>query len=320
VGVDGVPSTPTLLVAEVEIAMRGLHGIRAREARAFYLCIALWGIGFLVFTAGPILASIYYSFTSFDIVSAPVFVGLQNFRDVFSDPLFYKSMANTLYFVVLVVPLTMILSFALALLLNQKVRALPVFRTVFYIPSIVPFVASAILWMWLLQPQYGLINSIIEYFGLNGPTWLASETWAKPALVIMLLWGSGSTMLIYLAGLQGVPESLLEAAEIDGANTWQRFVHITLPMLTPTIFFTLTMGIISAFQVFSIVYVMTSGMGGPQNATLVYLLYMFRQAFVFFRMGYASAMALILFVIVLLVTIVQFALAPIWVYYEVERR
>jgi multiple sugar transport system permease protein len=300
--------------------MRRLRGIRAKEALAFYMCIALWGIGFLVFTAGPILASLYYSFTSYDIVSAPVFVGLQNFKELFADPLFYKSMANTLYFVALVVPLTMLMSFGLALLLNQKVRALPMFRTVFYIPSIVPFVASAILWMWLLQPQYGLVNSILEFFGINGPTWLASEAWSKPALVIMLLWGAGSTMLIYLAGLQGVPETLLEAAEIDGANTWQRFVHVTLPMLTPTIFFTLTMGIIAAFQVFSIVYVMTSGMGGPLNATLVYLLYLFREAFVYFKMGYASAMALILFVIVLIVTFVQFALAPIWVYYEVERR
>jgi multiple sugar transport system permease protein len=297
-----------------------LHGIRAREARAFYLFIAPWAIGFLIFTVGPILASLYYSFTDYDIVSKPRFVGLHNFQELFADPLFLTSMANTLYFVVLVVPLSMILSFALALLLNQKVRLLPLYRTVYYIPSIVPFVASAILWMWLLQPQFGLVNGIIRWFGLRPPTWLASETWSKPALVLMLLWGSGSTMLIYLAGLQGVPQSLIEAAEIDGANVIQRFRHVTLPMMTPTIFFTLTIGIINTFQIFSIVYVMTAGMGGPQNSTLVYLLYMFRQAFVFFKMGFASAMALVLFFIVLVVTIVQFVLAPIWVYYEVERR
>jgi multiple sugar transport system permease protein len=297
-----------------------LHGIRAREARAFYLFIAPWVLGFLAFTAGPILASLYYSFTDYDIVSKPRFVGLHNFQELFADPMFLTSMANTLYFVVLVVPLSMILSFALALLLNQKVRLLPLYRTVYYIPSIVPFVASAILWMWLLQPQFGLVNGIIEWFGFRPPTWLASETWAKPALVLMLLWGSGSTMLIYLAGLQGVPQSLIEAAEIDGANVIQRFRHVTLPMMTPTLFFTLTIGIINTFQVFSIVYVMTAGMGGPKNSTLVYLLYMFRQAFVFFKMGFASAMALVLFFIILALTIIQFVLAPIWVYYEVERR
>ena len=300
--------------------MFGLKGIRAREARAFYLCIAPWALGFLVFTAGPILASVYFSFTSYDIVSTPAFVGLQNFRELFSDPLFYKSLGNTFYFVALLVPLTMILSFALALLLNQKVRLLPLYRTVYYLPSIVPFVASAILWMWLLQPQFGLVNGGLKAIGIRPPTWLASEIWSKPALVLMMLWGSGGTMLIYLAGLQGVPQSLLEAAEIDGAGTLSRFLHVTLPMMTPTIFFTLTMGIINTFQVFSTVYVMTSGMGGPLDSTLVYLLYLFRQAFVFFRMGYASAMALILFLIVLVVTIIQFALAPIWVYYELERR
>jgi multiple sugar transport system permease protein len=300
--------------------MQRLHGIRAREARAFWLFISPWLIGFVIFTVAPIIASIYLSFTRYDIVSPPEFVGLKNFTELFADPLFYKSMSNTLYFVILVVPLTMILSFALALLLNQKVKALPAFRTIYYIPSIVPFVASAVLWMWLLQPQFGLVNGILKTIGIRPPTWLASEVWAKPALVLMLLWGSGSTMLIYLAGLQGVPESLLEAAHIDGANAVQRFIHVTLPMMTPTIFFTLTMGIISTFQIFGIVYVMTAGMGGPQDSTLVYLLYMFRQAFVFFRMGYASAMALVLFLIVLVVTIAQFALAPIWVYYEVERR
>jgi multiple sugar transport system permease protein len=184
----------------------------------------------------------------------------------------------------------------------------------------VPFVASAILWMWLLQPQFGLVNGFLRDIGVQPPTWLASEIWAKPALVLMMLWGSGSTMLIYLAGLQGVPQSLLEAAEIDGANVFQRFRNVTLPMMTPTIFFTLTMGIITTFQVFTIVFVVTAGMGGPVDSTLVYLLYLFRQGFVFFKMGLASAMAIILFLIILLVTVVQFALAPIWVYYETERR
>lgn len=300
--------------------MFGLRGIRAREARAFYLFILPWAIGFLAFTVGPILASLYFSFTQYDIVSAPVFIGLQNFRELFQDPLFYKSMSNTLYFVVLVVPLSMILSFALALLLNQKVRLLPLYRTIYYLPSIVPFVASSILWMWLLQPQFGLVNGGLKALGLRPPTWLASEIWSKPALALMMLWGTGGTMLVYLAGLQGVPQSLIEAAEIDGAGPFRRFLNVTLPMMSPTIFFTLTMGIINTFQVFSIVYVMTGGMGGPIDSTLVYLLYLFRQAFVFFKMGYASAMALILFIIVLVVTIIQFALAPIWVYYEGERR
>lgn len=301
--------------------MLNLRGIRAREARAFYLFITPWALGFLIFTIGPILASFYYSFTRYDIMSPPTFVGLGNFQELFGDALFYKSMANTLYFVVLVVPLSMILSFALALLLNQQVRGLAVYRTIYYLPSIVPFVASSILWMWLLQPQFGLVNGALRSLGVsNPPTWLASETWAKPALILMMLWGSGSTMLIYLAGLQGVPQSLYEAAEIDGASRLSRFRHITLPMMTPTLFFTLTMGIISTFQVFTIVYVVTAGMGGPLDSTLVYLLYLFRQGFVYFRMGYASAMALVLFVIILIITFVQFALAPIWVYYEIERR
>jgi multiple sugar transport system permease protein len=174
--------------------------------------------------------------------------------------------------------------------------------------------------MWLLQPQFGLVNGVLRSLGIKAPTWFASEVWAKPGLVLMMLWGTGSTMLIYLAGLQGVPQSLYEAAEIDGANVLSRFRHVTLPMMTPTIFFTLTMGIISTFQVFTIVFVVTGGMGGPLDSTLVYLLYLFRQGFVFFRMGYASAMALLLFFTILLITLVQFALAPIWVYYEVERR
>jgi multiple sugar transport system permease protein len=300
--------------------MLRLHGIRAREARAFYLMIAPWALGFLLFTIGPIVAAFYFSFTKYDIMSPPVFVGLDNFKELVRDPLFLKSMANTLYFVVVLVPATIILCFALALLLNEKVRGLPVYRTVYYLPSIVPFVATSILWMWLLQPQFGLVNGALRAIGINPPNWLASEVWSKPALVLMLLWGSGNTMLIYLAGLQGVPQSLYEAAEIDGANRLSRFRHVTLPLMTPTMFFTLTIGIINTFQVFTIVYVITGGMGGPLDSTLVYLLYLFRQGFVYFRMGYASAMALVLFVIILAMTAVQFALAPIWVYYEVERR
>jgi len=292
--------------------------LRGKEAISFYLFIAPWTIGFLVFTLGPILASMVLSFTQYDIILPPKFVGLKNYIELFGDPLFYTSLYNTLYIVVFAVPLGMLASFAIALLLNQKVRFMAAYRTAYFMPSIVPAVASAALWIYLLQPQWGLINGFLEAIGISGPGWLASEVWSKPAIIMMMVWASGGTMIIYLAGLQDIPEVLYEAAEIDGANWWRKLRYVTLPLMTPTIFFTLVIGVIGTFQIFAVIFVLTDGMGGPLNSTLVYLIYVYRNAFNFFRMGYASAMAWVLFLIILGLTWLQFKTASRWVYYEVE--
>ena len=293
--------------------------LATREAITCYLFLLPWATGFILFVLGPILASLVLSLMRYDIVTPPYFVGLSNFRELFlTDIRFLGSMGNTAYYVALYVPLHMIVALGLALLLNQKVRGMPVYRTMFYIPSIVPIVAGSILWVWILQPEWGLINSVLSTFGIKGPLWLASLTWSKPSLIMMALWGSGAAMIICLAGLQGVPQHLYEAAEIDGADRWQRFVRITLPMLSPTLFFMLILGVIGSFQVFTTAYVMTGG--GPAESTLFYMLYLYRRAFVFLNMGYAAAMAWILFVIVLVLTMVQFRLANRWVYYEAEQR
>jgi multiple sugar transport system permease protein len=292
--------------------------LRGREAITFYLFITPWIVGFLLFTIGPIVASMVLSFTDYDIMLAPSFIGLDNYTEIFGDPLFYTGLYNTIYIVVFSVPLGMIAAFGLAMLLNQKVGLMPVYRTAYFIPSIVPAVASAALWLYLLQPQWGLVNGFLESVGIPGPGWLSSEVWSKPAIILILVWGTGGTMIIYLAGLQDIPVSLYEAAEIDGANDWAKFWHVTLPLMTPVIFFTLILGVIGTFQIFSQIFVLTDGMGGPQNSTLVYVMYLYRNAFNFFRMGYASALAWILFILILVLTWVQFKWASRWVYYETE--
>lgn len=293
--------------------------LRAREALTFYLFLAPWLLGFVLFTIGPILASAALSFTQYDIVTPPRAIGVANYHDLFaSDRLFGVSLYNTGYYVLFFVPLQIALSLALALLLNLQVHGIPIYRTLFYIPSIVPAVANSILWIWIFQPQWGLLNYGLSLLGIEGPLWLSSIEWSKPSLIIMSLWGSGGAMIIFLAGLQGIPQHLYEAAELDGANRWRRFWHVTIPMLTPTTFFVLVLGVIGSFQVFTQAYIMTGG--GPANSTLFYMLYLYRRAFVFQNMGYASAMAWILFVIIFLLTVVQFAAARRWVYYEGERR
>lgn len=297
---------------------RWYQTLRGKEALSFYLFIAPWAIGFLCFTVGPIIASFALSFMEYDMALPPKFIGLDNYKELFGDPLFYKSISNTLYIVLFAVPLGMVAAFAMALLLNQKVRGLAAYRTAYFIPSIVPAVASAALWLYVLQPQWGLLNGFLESIGIDGPGWLASEVWSKPSIIMLMVWGSGGTMVIYLAGLQDISKEFYEAAEIDGANSIRKFLHITLPLMTPTIFFTLVMGIISTFQVFSVIFVLTDGMGGPVNSTLVYLIYIYRNAFNFFRMGYSSAMAWVLFTIILILTIIQFRTARYWVFYEVE--
>ncbi len=294
------------------------RSLRGRETLAFYAFIAPWVLGFLLFIAGPLLASLALGFTRYDVILPAKWVGLQHFRDLFADPLFWTSLGNTTYIVLLAVPLGMVIAFAVALLLNQKVQGMAAYRTGYFMPSIVPAVASAALWLYLLQPQWGLVNGTLELFGLKGPGWLASTTWSKPSIIMLMVWASGGTMIIYLAGLQDIPASLYEAASIDGANAWGRLWHVTLPLMTPTIFFTLVMGIIGTFQIFAVVFVLTDGMGGPLNSTLVYLVYVYRNAFVFFRMGYASAMSLILFLIILALTWLNFRFAGRWVHTEAD--
>ncbi len=277
-----------------------------------------WLIGFLGFTLYPLVMSVYYSFTSYNVVQPPVWTGLDNYRELFfQDPLFWKALYNTLYFTAFSVPLSLAAALFLALLLNQKVPGLALFRTVFFLPSIVPIVASSVLWIWVLNPQSGLVNSLLmQWFGVEGPGWLASPAWSKPSLVVMSLWGVGGAMVIFLAGLADVPQTLYEVAELDGAGVWTRFRHVTLPMLTPTILFNLVMGLIASFQYFTQVYVMTGGKGTPLDTTMFYALYMYRSSFYYLRMGYASAMAWMLFVVILAATVGVLVSSKRWVFYH----
>lgn len=271
-------------------------------------------VGFLLFVAYPILASVYYSFTSYSILQPGHWVGLDNYRDLLTDdPIFYTSLGNTIYMAVITIPLSILLAMGLALLLNLKVRGQSFYRTVFYLPTIVPFVASSLLWLWIFNPQYGLINTLLWYVGIQGPGWLGDPAWSKPALVIMLLWGVGNWMIIYLAGLQDVPQELYEAAELDGANAWHKLISLTLPFMSPYILYSLILQLIGIFQYFTQPQVMTQG--GPVDSTRVYALYLYDNAFRFFRMGYASAMAWMLFILVVILTIFIFKTSARRIYY-----
>lgn len=281
-----------------------------------YLFILPWVIGFLLFTIGPMLISLALSFTTYDL-SEVRYAGLHNYHYLLGrDPLFWKSLANTAIYVAFSVPLGLTGSLLLAMLLDTNARGISIFRTVYYLPSLTPAVASSLLWMWLLHPDIGIINFALRHLGVTHPPgWLQSESWALPSMVLMSLWGiGGARMIIFLAGLQGISEHYYEAAKIDGANAWRRFLHITLPLITPVIFFNLVLGVIGAFQVFTNAYIMTEG--GPNNATLFYALYLYRNAFVYFKMGRASAMAWILFAILFVFTFIQFRRSRRWVHYE----
>jgi len=266
------------------------------------------------------LLSLYMSFNNWVMIAPPVWIGLGNFQHLLDDPLFYQALYNTAYISFLSVPLQLILALLIALALNQKLRGVNFYRTIFFLPSQMPLVASALLWLWVLNPDFGLANAALEFLGLPPLKWLFDVNLAKPSIVMITLWGGiGTAMIIFLAGLQGVPESLYEAANIDGAGAWMRFWRITLPMLSPVIFFNLIIGIIASFQAyFTLVY--TTTQGGPANATLIYIIYLFFKAFQDFEMGYASSLAWVLFLVVLVLTASQFWLARRWVYYEGEER
>lgn len=283
------------------------------------LFISPWLIGFILFTLYPFISSIYYSFTSYDAISAPVFIGLDNYKEFFRDPLIRKALYNTFYYAIFAIPLGTIWGICVALMLNFKVRGLAVYRTLFYIPSIVPVVASSMVWLWLLNPQYGIINGLLYLiFKIPGPGWITDPAMAKPSLILMSLWGIGQTALIYLASLQDVPQSLYESAELDGASGFQKVIYITLPMISPVILFNVIMGLIGTFQYFTQAYIMTGG--GPADSTLFYALYLYNNAFRYFKMGYASAMAWIMFLIILALTILMFKSSSRWVYYGGQLR
>jgi len=285
-----------------------------RNNVAGWLLVAPVVTGLAALSVYPFLASFYLSFCDCDIFTPPRWVGLWNYQTMFfSDPLFWKSLLNVLYYTALAVPLGLVFGVGLALLLDAKIRGLSIYRTLFFLPTIVPVVASSILWIWLLNPQIGLVNTLLRLLGIEGPTWLASVAWSKPSLVFMGLWGVGGSMIIYLAGLKDIPLSLYEAALVDGAGAWQRLRHVTLPMLTPVIFFNLVMGMIGAFQYFTQAFIMTRG--GPLDSTLFYALYLFYQAFEYLKIGYASAMAWVLFIIVVTITALLFRSQGRWVHY-----
>ena len=297
--------------------MKLLRAMARPEARAGYAFASPWLIGMVLLTAGPIVVSIIYSFCRYDVLHPAEYVGADNYRRLAADPLFWKSLGNT-GFMLLGVPLGMAVGLGVAMLLNTKVRGMQIYRTVFYLPAVVPVVAASILWIWVLNPDNGLINTLLKMLGVrNPPLWLHSPSLllgSKMAIMVMGLWSAGAGMVIWLAGLKGIPRHLYEAAEIDGAGRGRRFWHVTLPMLSPYIFFNLIMGIIGTFQIFAQAYIMTEG--GPNDSTLFYAYYLFNNAFRYFKMGYASALAWILFLVILALTLIQLKLAPRWVHYE----
>lgn len=289
--------------------------MKTRESITGYLFFLPALIGLVFLLAIPIIFSLYISFTDYNMYNEFNWVGLRNYRNLFNDRLFFRSLWNTIYYVALSVPINTAVGIFLALLLNNdKIKGLKFFRTTFYLPTVVSGVAVALLWQWVLDPNFGLINNALNYIGIQGPGWLTSTVWSKPSIILMNAWAVGGTMIIYLAGLQGIPESLYESATIDGAGPIRKFINITLPMLSPTIFFNVIMGVISGFQVFMQAYIMTDG--GPNNSTLFYAFYLYNKAFRDLQMGSASAMGWILLVITLALTLVIFKFSSSFVYYE----
>jgi len=288
---------------------------RLKRSLVGYAFISPWLLGFVAFTLYPFLTSIYLSFTRYNIVTAPVWVGIANYKNLLTkDPLFYKALAVTLHFAIAAVPLGIVAGVALALLLNLDIKGISVYRTIFYLPSIVPSVATSVVFLWILNPEIGLINRLLRTIGITGPAWLQSTTWAPWSLVFLSLWGVGGSMVIYLAGLKDIPSHLYEASVIDGATPLQRLRHITLPLLSPVIFFNLVMGVIGVFQYFTQAYIMTQG--GPEDSTRFFALYLFERAWRYLDMGYASAMAWFLFLIIMALTGFLLATQRRWVHYE----
>jgi multiple sugar transport system permease protein len=304
-------------------AARGILGTRTgsrnfslarREELYAYIFLIPWIVGFVVFIAGPMIAAFWLSLYDTNFMNTWAYVGLRWWKALFTDALVHKALLNTLYYVAVSVPGSTIVAMVIAILLNQGMKAQSVWRTIYYLPSLVSGVAVAVLWQWLYHPDYGLINDLLGQIGIQGPRWIYKSEWAMPALLIMSLWAAGATMLIYLAGLRSIPTALYEAAEIDGAGTMGKFWHITIPMLTPTIFFNVLMNLIGSWQVFTQAFVMTNG--GPNNATLTAVLHIYRTGFTNGYFGYASAQAGLLFLIILVFILFAIRSAEFWVQYE----
>jgi len=291
-----------------------MSAAQRRDLRDGLLFTSPFILGVLALWVGPMLYSLYLILHKWNMLKAPKFIGLGNFERMLNDPLVGKSLVNTAYYTFLGVPLQLLVAFSLAVMLNQQIRGLGIYRTVYYLPSITPAVAFAVVWLQILNPEFGVLNQVLSWFGLGPVNWLFNPAWSKPALIIMSLWLTGFQMIIFLAGLQSVPKELQEAAEIDGANTWRRFVTVTIPIISPIILFNMIIGIIGSFQVFTAVFIMTEG--GPQDSTLFMVLYLYQNAFEHFRMGYAASLAWVLFLIILIFTAIQFFFANRWVYYE----
>ncbi len=287
---------------------------RGRRTLAGYLFILPFILGFLIWFLLPALVAVWLTFYDWNMIRDPVYIGLENFKEIFRDKLFLQSLKVTAYYTLISVPVSLVLSFLVAMLLNSKVRGIAVFRTIFYIPSIVPAVANAVLWNFVFNTEFGLVNMILRSLGLRKVMWLQDPKWAMPALIIMSLWGLGGGVVIYLAGLQGIPETLYEAAEIDGAGRWAKLWNVTVPLISPVIFFNLIMGIIGSFQVFTAGFLVTGG--GPQNATLFYVLYTYRTGIQYFDMGYAAVLAWILFFIILGLTLLVFRYVGRLIHYD----
>lgn len=301
--------------------------VARREAIWFWIFILPWVIGFILFRGGPIIASLVLSFTNYNVASPPEWAALDNFTRLFNDRIFLKSLQVSVYYTFLSVPLGIVASLSLAILLNQKgVPFLGVFRTLYYIPALVAgSVAVAFLFQWVLNPSFGIMNYLIGLFvgpsgilplGIKGPQWFFDPKWVVPSFVLLSLWGFGGSMLLYLAGLQGVPTALYEAATIDGANAWHRFRNVTLPMISPVILFTFITGMIGSFQIFTPAYIVSNGEGGPAYASMFYVLYLYLNAFRRYRFGYASAQAWLLFIVILILTYLSFRASRRAVYYE----
>lgn len=319
-----VPQTSVRGQARPSAAERWLTPAQ-REALTGWLFALPWLLGLLIFTAGPMLFSVYTSFTDYNITTTPKWIGLENYRDIFNDPYFYKSLYNTFWMVVVKLPIVTFFGILVAMLLNLELPGEKFFRSLIYMPNVLSGVAAVFLWKWILAPN-GLLNRGLAVFGIDGPGWFVNADWTKPGLVVMGMWWIGGNVLIYLAGLKGIPRSLYEAAEIDGAGDWAKIRYVTLPLLTPTIFFEVITGIIGTFQIFTTAYILVgidtnAVTGGPGSSLLFYVLYLYNRAFgrlgpAGFQMGYASALAWILFLIILLVTLIQLKLSNRWVFYE----
>jgi len=285
-----------------------------RDMRDGLLFTSPFIFGLFALWIGPMIYSLYLLAHRWNMLSPPKFIGFGHFERMLEDPLVSTSLYNTAYYTFIGVPLQLLVAFILAIMLNQQIRGRGIYRTIYYLPSITPAVAFAVVWVQILNPEFGVLNEVLAWFGIAPINWLFDPTWAKPAFIIMTLWLTGFQMIIFLAGLQGVPKELQEAAEIDGANTWRRFLSVTIPIISPIIFFNMIIGIIGSFQVFTSAFIMTDG--SPQNSTLFMVLYLYRNAFELFKMGYAAALAWLLFIIIMIFTGIQFFVAKQWVYYE----